>query len=197
MYPIVLCAMLLLLSIVSSAAVQIPSVSPTSPVQLDIKAFDMELSTESKELGIASQAGDMELSTLQNEENIQSGYFKWKECNRNGNQLLIKSMRMSPDPVLRGHIVTTRLTLVVPQTITSGTYELVIWKKIGPFSWKLFDKKRKLSQKIKLPLATGNDEIVFTNKLPRLAPLGQYTGQLTIIDEHHKRGCINFRFRIA
>ena len=186
MYPIVLCAMLLLLSIVSSAAVQIPSVSPTSPVQLDIKAFDMELSTESNEHG-----------TLQNEETIQSGYFKWKECNRNGNQLLIKSMRMSPDPVLRGHIVTTRLTLAVPQTITSGTYELVIWKKIGPFSWKLFDKKRKLSQKIKLPLATGNDEIVFTNKLPNLAPSGQYTGQLTIIDEHHKRGCINFRFRIA
>ena len=171
-----------------------PTMTQNSDIQL---GSNIELSTSVSDLQIASESTDIEVSSSLNEEFIQMEDFTWNECNQNSNRLVIRNVNISPDPVLRGHDMKMKFTLIVPNTITSGSVELKLWKKIGPILWSLHDRKLALSKKFHLPLATGNDEFVFTKAIPRLAPLGSYYAKLILLDQNNNKGCIDINFSIA
>ena len=145
---------------------------------------------------IGTEAFDIELGTYSTEEFIQLEDFTWNECNQDSNRLVVKNVNISPDPILRGQEMSLAFTIVVPHTITSGSAELKIWKKFGFITINLYDKKWKLSQKVQLPVEKGDDNLVFDRNVPILAPLGPYTGQLTILDQDNDKGCIDFKFNI-
>ena len=144
-----------------------------------------------------TQASDVEQSSFQNGEIMEMSYFTWSECNQDSNRLIIRNVGLSPDPVLPGQDMSLDFILVAPHTITSGSIDLKIWKKLGTTLLSFYEKKWTLSQKVPLPLAPGDNSILLTREIPEVVPPGPYLAQVTILDQNNNIGCIDFTFHIV
>ena len=107
--------------------------------------------------------------------------------------MVIKNVKLTPQPLKPGANMVVTFTLDVKKTITSGNLDL----KVYTFGILMFKKDVPLKDLITLPLNPGEHVLTITKKIPSAAPKIEFKAEMEIKDQAGRVGCIIVNSKIS
>ncbi|KAG2330021.1 hypothetical protein Bca52824_001201 [Brassica carinata] len=115
-------------------------------------------------------------------------------CDKRLDPVKVKSVEISPDPVVSGKAATFKITGSTGEDISGG--EVVI--SVSYFGIHVHTETHDLCDESSCPIAPGSFVLSHSQTLPSITPPGTYTLKMTINDKNGERlTCISFKFKIT